>query len=195
MAVPGHDERDFEFAKKFDLPIRKVILQDGTNENDELKEAFTEIGTMINSGKYNGLRSDIGIENITKDLEAKGLGKKTINYRLRDWLISRQRYWGTPIPIIHCEKCGEVPVPEDQLPVVLPYNVNFKPDGGSPLASNSEFVNTKCPVCGGNAKRDVDTMDTFVDSSWYFYATLIQNLKKECLIQNLQKLGRRLIHM
>jgi len=168
MAVPGHDERDFEFAKKFDLPIRKVILQDGTNENDELKEAFTEIGTMINSGKYNGLRSDIGIENITKDLEAKGLGKKTINYRLRDWLISRQRYWGTPIPIIHCEKCGEVPVPEDQLPVVLPYNVNFKPDGGSPLASNSEFVNTKCPVCGGNAKRDVDTMDTFVDSSWYF---------------------------
>ncbi len=168
MAVPGHDERDFEFAKKFNLPIRKVILQAGTNEADELKEAFTEVGIMINSGKYNGTNSDEGIEKISKDLEVQGLGRRTINYRLRDWLISRQRYWGTPIPIIHCEKCGEVPVPEDQLPVVLPYDVNFKPDGGSPLASNAEFVNTKCPKCGGDAKRDVDTMDTFVDSSWYY---------------------------
>lgn len=168
MAVPGHDERDFEFAKKFNLPIRKVILQDGTKESDELNEAFTEVGTMINSGKYNGTNSDEGIEKISRDLEAHGLGKRTINYRLRDWLISRQRYWGTPIPIIHCEKCGEIPVPEDQLPVVLPYDVNFKPDGGSPLASNAEFVNTKCPKCGSDAKRDVDTMDTFVDSSWYY---------------------------
>ncbi|MCX7875016.1 MAG: leucine--tRNA ligase [Melioribacteraceae bacterium] len=168
MAVPGHDERDFEFAKKFNLPIRKVILQDGTNENDELKEAFTEIGTMINSGKYSGLRSDAGILRISEDLENQGIGRRTINYRLRDWLISRQRYWGTPIPIIHCENCGEVPVPEEQLPVVLPYNVNFKPDGGSPLASNQDFVNTNCPKCGAIAKRDVDTMDTFVDSSWYY---------------------------
>lgn len=168
MAVPGHDERDFQFAKKFNLPIKKVILQDGTNETDELAEAFTEVGTMINSGKYSGLRSDEGIIKISEDLEKQGIGRRTVNYRLRDWLISRQRYWGTPIPIIHCEKCGEVPVPEDQLPVVLPYNVNFKPDGGSPLASNEEFVNTTCPKCGAPAKRDADTMDTFVDSSWYY---------------------------
>lgn len=168
MAVPAHDERDFEFAKKFNLPIKKVILQDGTNPEDELLEAFTEVGTMINSDKYNGLRSDNGVRKISEDLELRGIGKRTINYRLRDWLISRQRYWGTPIPIIHCEKCGEVPVPEDQLPVVLPYNVNFKPDGGSPLASSEEFVHTNCPKCGGHAHRDVDTMDTFVDSSWYY---------------------------
>lgn len=168
MAVPGHDERDFQFAKKFNLPIKKVILQDGTNETDELAEAFTEVGTMINSGKYSGLRSDEGIIKISEDLEKQGIGRRTVNYRLRDWLISRQRYWGTPIPIIHCENCGEVPVPEDQLPVVLPYNVNFKPDGGSPLASNEEFINTTCPKCGAPAKRDADTMDTFVDSSWYY---------------------------
>lgn len=168
MAVPGHDERDFKFAKKFDLPIRKVILQPNTNIEDELKEAYTEIGTMINSGKYNGLQSDDGIEKITDDLQVQGLGRRKTNYRLRDWLISRQRYWGTPIPIIYCDKCGEVPVPEDQLPVVLPYDVAFKPDGGSPLASNKEFVETKCPKCGEHAHRDVDTMDTFVDSSWYY---------------------------
>lgn len=168
MAVPAHDERDFAFATKFNLPIKKVILQDGTNEADELKEAFTEVGIMINSGKYNGLSSDEGIIKITEDLQAQGIGKRTVNYRLRDWLISRQRYWGTPIPIIHCEKCGEVPVPEDQLPVVLPYDVDFKPDGGSPLAGNADFVNTTCPTCGAPAKRDCDTMDTFVDSSWYY---------------------------
>ena len=168
MAVPGHDERDFAFAKKFGLPIRKVILQSGTNEADELTEAFTEVGTMINSGKYNGTQSDEGIKKISADLETQMLGRLKVNYRLRDWLISRQRYWGTPIPVIYCDKCGEVLVPEDQLPVTLPYNVNFKPDGGSPLASSKEFVNTKCPKCGGEAHRDVDTMDTFVDSSWYY---------------------------
>ncbi len=168
MAVPGHDERDFEFAKKFNLPIKKVILQPGTKEEDELRQAYTEVGIMINSGKYNGLGSDIGIEKISEDLEKQGIGKRTVNYRLRDWLISRQRYWGTPIPIIHCEACGEVPVPEDQLPVILPYNVNFKPEGGSPLASCDEFINTTCPKCGAPAKRDPDTMDTFVDSSWYY---------------------------
>lgn len=168
MAVPGHDERDFEFAKKFNMPIRKVILQKVTNPADELTEAFTEVGEMVNSGKYNGTRSDLGIQAVIKDLEVAGTGKGKINYRLRDWLISRQRYWGTPIPIIHCEKCGQVPVPEGQLPVVLPYNVDFKPDGGSPLASNKEFINTTCPKCGGAAKRDADTMDTFVDSSWYY---------------------------
>lgn len=168
MAVPGHDERDFEFAKKFNMPIKKVILKEGTNPEDELAEAFTEVGAMINSGKYDGIRSDLGIQEIIKDLEAAGTGKGKINYRLRDWLISRQRYWGTPIPVIHCEKCGQVPVPEEELPVVLPYNVDFKPDGGSPLAGNSEFINVKCPKCGGHAHRDADTMDTFVDSSWYY---------------------------
>jgi len=168
MAVPGHDERDFEFAKKFNLPIKKVILQPGTKEEDELTAAYTDVGIMINSGKYNGLSSDVGIQKISEDLEAAKIGKRTVNYRLRDWLISRQRYWGTPIPIIHCDKCGEVPVPEEQLPVVLPYNVNFKPEGGSPLASCEEFINTTCPKCGNPAKRDPDTMDTFVDSSWYY---------------------------
>ena len=168
MAVPGHDERDFAFAKKFGLPIRKVILQSGTNEADELTEAFTEVGTMINSGKYNGTQSDEGIKKISADLETQKQGRLKVNYRLRDWLISRQRYWGTPIPVIYCDTCGEVLVPEDQLPVMLPYNVNFKPDGGSPLASSKEFVNTKCSKCGGDAHRDVDTMDTFVDSSWYY---------------------------
>ncbi len=168
MAVPGHDERDFEFAKKFELPIRKVILEDGKTADDELTEAFTGIGTMINSGEFSGLRSDEGKEKITDSLEAKGIGKRKVNYRLRDWLISRQRYWGTPIPIVYCDDCGEVPVPEDQLPVELPYNVDFKPDGGSPLASNEDFINTTCPKCGKPSKRDADTMDTFVDSSWYY---------------------------
>lgn len=168
MAVPAHDERDFEFATKFNLPIRKVILQDGTNEVDELKSAFTEVGTMINSGQFNGLRSDEGIQKVIEYLEQQGFGKRKINYRLRDWLISRQRYWGTPIPIIHCPNCGEVPVDEKDLPVELPYDVDFQPGGESPLARNEKFINVKCPKCGADAKRDPDTMDTFVDSSWYY---------------------------
>ena len=168
MAVPAHDERDFEFAKKFNLPVKKVILQDGTNENDELNSAFTEVGTMINSDIFNGFRSDIGIQKVIDYLEEKGFGKRKINYRLRDWLISRQRYWGTPIPIIHCPNCGEVPVEEKDLPVELPYDVDFKPSGESPLARNEKFMNVKCPGCGADAKRDPDTMDTFVDSSWYY---------------------------
>ena len=164
MAVPGQDERDWGFAKKFDLSIIRTVQP--TNDFDG--EAFLGDGPAINSDFLNGLYVDEAKEKIIKWLEEKKIGKSTINYRLRDWLISRQRYWGTPIPIIHCEKCGEVPVPEDQLPVVLPYDVNFKPDGGSPLASKEEFVHVKCPKCNGNAKRDVDTMDTFVDSSWYY---------------------------
>lgn len=168
MAVPAHDERDFEFASKFNLPIRKVILQDGTSESDELQSAFTEVGTMINSGTFNGLRSDDGIQKVIEHLEQNGFGKRKINYRLRDWLISRQRYWGTPIPIIHCPKCGEVPVDEKDLPVELPYDVDFQPGGESPLARNEKFINVKCPKCGTDAKRDPDTMDTFVDSSWYY---------------------------
>ena len=172
MAVPGHDERDFEFAKNFNLPIRKVILPPGTNEKDDLTEAYTEPGIMINSGIFNGMNSDMGIEKIISYLEVKKLGEKKINYRLRDWLISRQRYWGTPIPIIHCEKCGEVSVEEKNLPVELPYDVQFKPGGESPLISNENFINVKCPKCGATAKRDPDTMDTFVDSSWYYFRYL-----------------------
>ncbi|MBI5730557.1 MAG: leucine--tRNA ligase, partial [Ignavibacteriales bacterium] len=164
MAVPGQDERDWEFAKKFDLPIIRTVQP----PKDFDGEAFLGDGIAINSDFLNGLYVDDAKEKIIKWLEEKEIGNSTINYRLRDWLISRQRYWGTPIPIIHCEKCGEVPVPEDQLPVVLPYDVNFKPDGGSPLAGKEEFVHVKCPKCNGNAKRDVDTMDTFVDSSWYY---------------------------
>lgn len=168
MAVPAHDERDFEFATKFNLPIRKVILQDGTGETDELKSAFTEVGTMINSGQFNGLGSDEGIQKVIEYLEQHNFGKRKINYRLRDWLISRQRYWGTPIPIIHCLNCGEVPVDEKDLPVELPYDVDFQPGGESPLARNEKFINVECPKCGADAKRDPDTMDTFVDSSWYY---------------------------
>jgi leucyl-tRNA synthetase len=178
MAVPAHDERDFEFATKFNLPVRKVILQPGTKEDDKLKAAFTEVGTMINSAQFNGLNSDDGIQKISLFLEEKGLGKRKINYRLRDWLISRQRYWGTPIPIIHCPNCGEVPVDEKDLPVKLPYNVKFKPTGESPLAGNEEFINVKCPKCGTNAKRDPDTMDTFVDSSWYYFRYLNPHFSK-----------------
>lgn len=168
MAVPGHDERDFEFAKKFDLPIKKVILEPGTEEKEKLESAYTGTGMMINSGKYTGRNSIDGKKQITDELEREELGRAKVNYKLRDWLISRQRYWGTPIPVVYCDNCGEVPVPEDQLPIKLPYDVEFKPDGGSPLAKNDEFVNAKCPKCGGAAKRDVDTMDTFVDSSWYY---------------------------
>lgn len=168
MAVPGHDERDFEFAKKFGLPIRKVILQEGTATGDELTEAFTEAGVMVNSGKFDGINSVEGKQAIIKELEATGAGRAKVNYRLRDWLISRQRYWGTPIPVVYCEKCGEVPVPEEQLPVTLPYDVEFKVQGDSPLKRHAGFMNTTCPKCGGHAERDPDTMDTFVDSSWYY---------------------------
>jgi leucyl-tRNA synthetase len=167
MAVPGHDERDFEFAKKFNLPIRKVILKPGTKPEDELTEAYIEPGVMINSGDFSGLDSEEGKKKVIEYLESKGIGKKKVNYRLRDWLISRQRYWGTPIPIIHCPHCGEVPVPEKDLPVVLPYDVDFKPTGESPLLRHEKFMNVKCPKCNADAKRDPDTMDTFVDSSWY----------------------------
>jgi leucyl-tRNA synthetase len=172
MAVPGHDERDFEFARRFNLPIRKVILQSGTNESDELMQAFIEPGKMINSGIFNGMDSEEGIDKIISFLEEKKFGEKKINYRLRDWLISRQRYWGTPIPIIHCEKCGEVPTNEKDLPVELPYDVHFKPGGESPLITNEKFINAKCPKCGADAKRDPDTMDTFVDSAWYYFRFL-----------------------
>ncbi len=168
MAVPAHDERDFEFARKFGLSIKRVILKPGEDKTAELSEAYTEPGMLVNSGKFNGMDSIKAKEAITEYLEELGKGKATVNYKLRDWLISRQRYWGTPIPVVYCEKCGEVPVPEEDLPVKLPYDVDFKPHGASPLARNEKFINTTCPKCGGPAKRDADTMDTFVDSSWYY---------------------------
>ncbi|MBQ6270714.1 MAG: leucine--tRNA ligase [Clostridiales bacterium] len=164
MAVPAHDERDFEFAKKFDLPIQRVIASSADAE-DELP--FIEKGVLVNSGEFDGLNFKTAIDAIIEKLQPQGMAERKINYRLRDWLISRQRYWGTPIPVIHCEKCGVVPVPDDQLPVLLPYDVEFRPDGESPLAKCEEFMNTTCPKCGAPAKRDPDTMDTFVDSSWY----------------------------
>ncbi|MCX7759940.1 MAG: leucine--tRNA ligase [Hydrogenothermaceae bacterium] len=166
MAVPAHDQRDFEFAKKYNLPIKVVIKPQ--KDWDFNREAYEDEGVLINSGDFSGLTSDEAKEKITSYLEEKGIGKKTVNYKLRDWNISRQRYWGTPIPIVYCDSCGIVPVPEDQLPVVLPQNVEFTGIGGSPLSKVESFVNTTCPKCGKPAKRETDTMDTFVDSSWYF---------------------------
>lgn len=164
MGVPSHDERDFAFAKKYNLPITRVIAE--TNDEGELP--YCGQGTLVNSGEFNGIESDKARENILDKLESMGKGGKKVNYRLRDWLVSRQRYWGCPIPIIHCEHCGEVPVPVEDLPVKLPHNVDFTPDGKSPLSKCDEFVNTVCPICGKPAKRDADTLDTFVCSSWYF---------------------------
>ncbi|NLN45354.1 MAG: leucine--tRNA ligase [Clostridiaceae bacterium] len=164
MAVPAHDERDYDFAVRYNLPIRRVISSaDGSP--DALP--FVEYGVLVDSGAYDGLASADAIEAIVADLATSGKGELKINYRLRDWLVSRQRYWGTPIPIIHCDHCGVVPVPEDQLPVELPYDVEFRPDGESPLAKCASFMETVCPVCGKPAHRDPDTLDTFVCSSWY----------------------------
>jgi leucyl-tRNA synthetase len=177
MAVPGHDERDFEFANKFDLDIIKVILEPGTSPDSPLAEAYIGEGEMINSSTYNALPSQTAIDKITEDLAKKDIGEKTVKYKFRDWLISRQRYWGAPIPMIYCEKCGEVPVPEEDLPVLLPYDVDFKPKGKPPLATSEEFYQTTCPKCGKDAHREVDTMDTFVDSSWYFLRYTGANLE------------------
>ena len=197
MCVPAHDQRDFEFATKFNLPIKRVIknTEDG---NSKLEKAYEGDGTMINSGKWDGMDSKKFKEEIVKWLYQKGLAKKSIQYKLRDWLISRQRYWGAPIPLVFCENCaakiknqksniknftkgelknpGWISIPEKDLPVVLPENVNFKPTGESPLAEASQFINTKCPKCGSPAKRETDTMDTFVCSSWYFLRYLSPDL-------------------
>ncbi|TCW33150.1 leucyl-tRNA synthetase [Thermohydrogenium kirishiense] len=165
MAVPAHDERDYMFAKKYDLPMKRVIKgRDGVDDS----LPFVEYGILVDSGDFTGSKSEDARIEIVKMLEKEGKGSLKVNYRLRDWLVSRQRYWGAPIPIIHCEKCGLVPVPEEDLPVLLPYNVEFSPDGESPLKKSEEFMNTTCPKCGGKALRDPDTLDTFVDSSWYF---------------------------
>jgi leucyl-tRNA synthetase len=167
MAVPAHDERDLEFARKFKLPVRVVIAPPDWS-GEELTEPYTESGTMVNSGEFSGLPSEQGYEAICALLEEKRWGKRTVIYRLRDWLISRQRYWGAPIPIIYCDKCGIVPVPEEDLPVLLPPDAEFKPTGESPLKYCQSFVNTTCPKCSGPARRETDTMDTFMCSSWYF---------------------------
>jgi leucyl-tRNA synthetase len=169
MAVPTHDQRDFEFAQKYSLPLIVVIQPpDKTLNTQTMKEAYVEEGILVNSGRFDGMENMKALDVIAAYLESLGRGKKTIQYRLRDWGISRQRYWGAPIPVINCEKCGTLPVPESDLPVVLPRDVAFTGEGGSPLARHAAFVNTSCPNCRGPAKRETDTMDTFVESSWYF---------------------------
>ncbi len=169
MAVPTHDQRDFEFARVYDLPLIEVIVgPEGPVGVENMSQAFTDYGTLINSGPFDGMDSKSAQRAIARELEKRGLGRETINYRLRDWGISRQRYWGAPIPMIHCPECGLVPVPEEDLPVVLPLEVELPPNGGSPLPGLESWVQTSCPRCGGPGRRETDTMDTFVESSWYF---------------------------
>ena len=169
MGVAAHDQRDFEFAKKYDFPIRVVIQPPGeTLDAATMEASYEDPGVLVNSAQFDGMANQEAMAAITDYLEQQGLGRYKVNYRLRDWLISRQRYWGAPIPIVYCDSCGAVPVPESQLPVLLPRNVEFKPTGRSPLADSPDFVNTECPVCGAPATRETDTMDTFMCSSWYF---------------------------
>ncbi|MBI5633232.1 MAG: leucine--tRNA ligase [Nitrospirae bacterium] len=185
MSVPAHDQRDFEFAEKYGLPIRQVIVgaglapahqpQGGQPQGLPLQEAFVDEGILVDSGQFSGLKSADAKQKIADHLEEKGLGKKVVNYKLRDWGISRQRYWGTPIPVIYCDNCGIVPVSEKDLPVILPEDVKFTGTGGSPLQESDAFLHTACPKCGGKARRETDTMDTFVDSSWYFIAYCLKD--------------------
>jgi leucyl-tRNA synthetase len=169
MAVPAHDQRDYEFAKKYQLPISVVIQPEGEElVGDQLQEAFTDPGVLTHSGQFDGVDNEAAKEQIAAYLDERGEGRKTVNYRLRDWGVSRQRYWGTPIPIIYCDSCGAVPVPETDLPVTLPLDVKLTGEGGSPLARHQEFLQVNCPKCGKPARRESDTFDTFVESSWYF---------------------------
>jgi leucyl-tRNA synthetase len=170
MCVPAHDSRDFEFAKKYELSIIEVIqkTEDRNQKSEKIEEVFEGEGTLVNSGEFNGLSSEEAKEKIARFMEANNIGKRTINYKLRDWLVSRQRYWGAPIPIIYCDSCGQVPVPQKDLPVLLPEVKEFLPTGQSPLTYIKEFIGVKCPKCGKTARRETDTMDTFVDSSWYY---------------------------
>ncbi len=195
MSVPAHDQRDFEFAKKYEIPIKIVIVPEQTPAPDkggsrevtpELIEAYEDEGILVASGEFSGLRSDIAKKKITDFIEDKGLGKAVINFKLRDWGISRQRYWGTPIPVIYCDKCGIVPVPEEDLPVILPEDVKITGKGSSPLLDSISFLYTDCPKCGGRARREADTMDTFVDSSWYFvrYCSKKGDIDLKCDINN-----------
>src|SRR5580704_13901517 len=173
MAVPAHDERDFEFCRKYGLPVRVVVqpLEGEALSGETMKAPFSEheSGKLVNSGSYDGLSPGVAILKMTAYAAEHGFGRSETTYRLKDWGISRQRYWGTPIPVVYCEKDGIVAVRDKDLPVVLPANVALTGEGGSPLAAAPEFVNTTCPKCGGPARRETDTMDTFVDSSWYFY--------------------------
>ena len=170
MGVPAHDQRDFEFARAHDLPIRVVVQPEGeTRDAETMTEAYDHEGVMVNSGPFEGVASPDSIDRVIEWLEGERKGERAVTYRLRDWLISRQRYWGAPIPIVHCPNDGEVPVPDDQLPVELPYDVDFTPGGESPLARHATWKHVACPKCGEPATRDTDTMDTFVDSSWYFF--------------------------
>lgn len=180
MCVPAHDDRDFEFAKKFDIPIIQVIAKDGV-EVENLEAAYTEPGVMINSGEFNGMNSEDAKRDIPGILEGRGIGKKTVNYKLRDWVFSRQRYWGEPIPIVHCPDCGAVPVPEEELPLLLPEVESYQPTGTgeSPLADIHEWVNTTCPCCGKPAKRETNTMPQWAGSSWYFLRYVDSKNKEE----------------
>jgi leucyl-tRNA synthetase len=195
MAVPAHDERDYEFAKAYDLPIRRVI--EGTDPPDQTGGTsaspaepprtyddeglpYSGDGTMVNSGRFDGKHNREAYDEIVEWLASEGRGKRAVNYRLRDWLVSRQRYWGAPIPILYCDECGMVPVPEDQLPVLLPDIEEYAPKGKSPLAAADDWVKTECPKCGGEARRETDTMDTFVDSSWYFLRYLDSRNDEQC---------------
>lgn len=168
MAVPGHDDRDFAFARAHGLPVQRVIAEEGTPADAPLDEAWTGPGRLVNSGPLDGMEVEEAKQAVCTQLAARGEGDATVGYRLRDWLISRQRYWGAPIPVVNCAACGVVPVPDDQLPVLLPHVDDYAPQGRSPLAAAREWVQTTCPSCGGAAERETDTMDTFVDSSWYF---------------------------
>ena len=177
MGVPAHDSRDFAFANKYGLPVR-IVIAPITWDGSDLAEAYLDDGFMTNSGKYEGMTDEEGKQAIADDIEKNGWGRRTVSYRVRDWIISRQRYWGTPIPMVYCGQCGIVPVPEDALPVLLPPDAEFKPTGESPLAANADFVNTACPQCNGPARRETDTMDTFFDSSWYMLRYLDPNYDK-----------------
>jgi len=178
MAVPAHDQRDFEFAKKYNLPI-EVVIDDPKFPLDSeiMKQAYVKDGVMVNSAQFDGQSNRTAMEKIADFMQSKGMGERTVQYKLRDWLISRQRYWGAPIPIVYCSKCGTVPVAEKKLPVRLPEDVAFQPHGESPLKKAKDFMNTKCPKCSSPAKREMDTMDTFVDSSWYFLRYISPTLK------------------
>jgi leucyl-tRNA synthetase len=195
MAVPAHDQRDFEFARKFNLPITVVITPDGLPSSaDAMTEATPAYGTLVESGEYSGLPSADAQKQMIAAARARGIGEGTVQFRLKDWGISRQRYWGTPIPMIYCEKDGIVPVPDDQLPVVLPEISEFTGRGDSPLAQVAEFVNVQCPTCGGAARRETDTMDPFVHSSWYFYGSRSYTFSGSTVAGLSPVLGRTTFH-
>ena len=179
MAVPTHDERDFDFAKKYNMPM-KVVIENPKNPSDCKDAAYTEPGVLVNSGEFNGMKNNEAKKAITKWAVDKGFGEFKTQYRLRDWLISRQRYWGAPIPVVYCDKCGIQPVPENQLPVMLPKDVDFSVAGKSPITTSKTFKDTVCPVCGGHAVRETDTMDTFMCSSWYYLRYADANNSEEC---------------